>query len=109
METENARLRRELAGTRSRGQKKRLSRRIETNRFLIDRRREQIVEAKVGKAGAQRAVSRSAARDIGRQIRDMFGDLKDIYQGLLKRKRQADKEKRKLALLQDRLEKLDGE
>jgi hypothetical protein len=106
METENAQFRHELTRTKSRGQRKRLGRRIDTNEFLIKRRREQIVETKVGKAGAQRAVSRSSARDIDRQIRGMFGDLKDIYRGLLKQKRQADSEKRKLALLQDRLEKL---
>jgi hypothetical protein len=105
MEKENEQLSRELDRTRSGGQRARLKRRIETNEFLIDRRREQLVETKVGRAGGQRTVNRSAARDIDQQIRDMFRDLRDLYTALLEQKRNADAEKRKLALLQDRLEK----
>lgn len=99
---ENDELQRQLDRAGSDRNREELGKRIAANKELIDRREEQIKQAVTGKAGGQTAAKRGTLYDYGRDIRAAMKELRQRYEAVLKLKQAADKERRALALLEDK-------
>ncbi len=102
LEAENDGLRRDLGQVRDAEKRAEIEKQIAENDALIARRQEQFVGVVTGTAGSGRTAKRSTLFDYNQELRKISRELREGYEAVLKLKRTADKERRALALLEER-------